>query len=259
MDSNLLQKLKITDVLLIEAFKNWHYFPPIKDKEKLLYDFYILSTLPDPSFIRNIDLKQALIDAKHVIATVLTKDHLENLIISIASEISLINSYQDIDPQTVDNIFKDLNLKNFFKAGLRYDKLQSATYNDIVNNLKSIGVSIDDFLKFAKDAFIFLDWPSGMGGYKWANIVDAYNRLKSVQTDKNKMVEIDHVYDIQHNTNSVFSHVDSYTKPNGDYSWINDALTFKNTAKINDLIPKGSSDLQQFAQAVMKDIEFNHF
>jgi hypothetical protein len=69
-------------------------------------------------------------------------------------------------------------------------------------------------------------------------------------------VAIDHVYDLQHNTDTVFNKIKSYYDANKGYKWIKEMLDFKANAKsIRELLPFVSSKMKKLALPILKDIE----
>ena len=92
------------------------------------------------------------------------------------------------------------------------------------------------------------------------NIVDAYFRLSSSSSKNQLIVAIDHVYDLQHNTGSVFTKHDSYAKKVQDgpatnkakYGWIQQALDHKRDVKsVKDFLDKVSPQMRKLAQRII--------
>ena len=87
--------VKNTDKLLNERFSNYSYKIPINDKEKLLYDFYIMVSLPtwklndqnkyplqqDPELFFNI------IENQTMLCNYLRNEQLANIKFMVASEL----------------------------------------------------------------------------------------------------------------------------------------------------------------------------
>ena len=89
------------------------------------------------------------------------------------------------------------------------------------------------------------------GGPAWGMIAKAYGQLFTVTDPGARMVLIDHIYDLQHNTDTVFNKVIDYYK-NG-YQWIAAALNFKRDIKSPfELYKKISLDLRGPFAYVMK-------
>jgi len=96
-------------------------------------------------------------------------------------------------------------------------------------------------------------WSSGYGGEKWAQIAEAFVLLHYANTPEKIAFAIDKVYDLQHNTNTVFNKIERYAK-DGGYSWVMEMLDFKYHLKNpRELLPLVSSDLKKLALPVLKD------
>ena len=78
-------------------------------------------------------------------------------------------------------------------------------------------------------SYIFnkLKWEGGYGGKAWANIADTYRKLITSTTLQDKIVWIDHAYDLQHNTDTVFNKLKNLYSKEGSFSWIARALDWK--------------------------------
>jgi len=126
------------------------------------------------------------------------------------------------------------------------------SYIAIKNGLKKTGMNWEQFMKIANKCFTGLQWSQSYGGTNWANISHAYSKLANAPDRPSKAIWIDHVYDLEHNTGSVFTKVKRYRK-GGTYEWIKKALDFKaklETPKdFNKLVQKASMDLQAFVWA----------
>jgi len=93
-------------------------------------------------------------------------------------------------------------------------------------------------LKFSKSMisdlfeyiFFNLEWNSSYGGVAWGGIAKGYTRLLKCKNVGDKIIAIDHVYDLQHNTGTVFNKLYRY-KINGDYCWIKEVLDWKKELK----------------------------
>lgn len=96
-------------------------------------------------------------------------------------------------------------------------------------------------------------WASGYGGEKWAQIAEAFVLLHYANTPEKIAFAIDKVYDLQHNTNTVFNKIEKYAK-DGGYRWVMEMLDFKYHLKNpRELLPLVSSDLKKLALPILKD------
>jgi hypothetical protein len=85
------------------------------------------------------------------------------------------------------------------------------------------------------------------GGEAWAKIADAWLKLDKAETKGEVITYIDHVYDLQHNTDTVFNKLVSYSK-DGSFQWLKRALDTK--AKLDhpiELIEKVSPSMRKLA------------
>jgi len=148
------------------------------------------------------------------------------------------------------------------------EKSYPQKYEAVIKFLTSKGISktsyIDITTKLFRDDNI---WEESYGGEAWARIGDAWLQLNAIApTDYNKLaVYIDHIYDLEHNTGSVFNKIQRYHQEleqdrnatTGSYfqgyQWIGELLDYK--AAINnpfDLLPRTSSSMQKLASPVLK-------
>lgn len=108
------------------------------------------------------------------------------------------------------------------------EKIRRKSYTMLRKAQKKLGLSDADL--GAIFAIVFdsniAQWNSGYGGDKWKAIAIGWTRLVNAKNTNDRMVMIDHVYDLQHNTNTVFNKLSSYIK-NGGYSWVLKALDWK--------------------------------
>ncbi len=70
------------------------------------------------------------------------------------------------------------------------------------------------------------NWSSGYGGEPWKNIALGYKKLMDSKTLDSDIVWIDHIYDLQHNNNTLFDKLKVYSQ-DGGYTWLEKALDWK--------------------------------
>ena len=103
-------------------------------------------------------------------------------------------------------------------------------------------------------AFSEWQWSPSFGGQAWANIAKGWLRLNRAKTRDELYVAIDHVYDLQHNTDTVFNKLKSYYS-DGSHRWIKQALDFKaNILSMQELIPRVSGSMKKIAQPFLQAI-----
>jgi hypothetical protein len=250
-----------------------------KDKEQMLYDFYLSTLLfPPPSegpnaIIRPGDteeLSNAVTRAKTRLYDALQKELLDAVFFSLSAEIRHF-----LDDDTVEHAEEILTPQEF-EVYKKYLKKHQASkkYNvapkdrtEIPHRL--IKDSSTDYLRSFKSALsadptrkIMVElmkklyeegrWMSSYGGEAWANIADAWLKLYSAKDDMKKMIWIDHVYDLQHNTDTVFNKIKKYTK-SGSYGWLKKALDYKFKIKSPwEMWDKISSKMKSLAAPAFK-------
>jgi hypothetical protein len=127
--------------------------------------------------------------------------------------------------------------------------------------MKQTGMKEADFVDIAEAAFGGgeLSWAGAYGGKPWANICDGWQKLKNSPKEQ-LSIWIDHIYDLQHNTDTVFNKLQSYYKESEGWSWIKRALDFKfKSTNVYQFFDKVSPDLKNFAAAVIKDMSGTDF
>lgn len=152
--------------------------------------------------------------------------------------------------------------------------------------LEKTGLSKRNFIQIAKDAFEVMDWNSSYGGDAWARICNGWLLLDSAEKmesqapvstqkieggkqpeyysrrDKKKKSEdtgemtiptaIDHIYDLQHNTDTVFNKLKSYYREGSGYGWVKKALDDKaNVKSYYELLPKASGTIRTVAPRLL--------
>ena len=104
---------------------------------------------------------------------------------------------------------------------------------------KKLGYTNQQVALVFKVAFENLPWMGGYGGKAWANIAETLYKLYVSEKLQEKIIWIDHAYDLQHNTGSIFTKLKSYYKAPG-WHWIRKALDWK----------KYTTDLRRFYDMV---------
>ena len=271
--------------LLIE--KNIYYKPP-KDKEQLLYDFYMLTLLnslpysPDvpknKRFSKNdIGIETSIKEAVETIVDQLKPEMMDAIEYVVAAEFRHI-----YDTNTKGAIHKLFANHGEQDGGFEYtamlqttadprtdldkderDQLLGSFYNDITKDyqdsyiaMKKSGIPTPKFMKIAIDGFSNMKWDIGYGGDGWSEIAKSWFLLDKAKSTNDKIIAIDHAYDLQHNTDTIFNKIDAYYKdgPSMGYKWIKHALDFKKNIKnIWELYPKVSSDVKSLTGYIAKD------
>ena len=256
--------------------KNVYYKIP-KDKEKLLFDFYMLTLLKNlPKAKKNTfsrddqDINYSVKEGAEDIVDYLIS-HLKDAIeFAIAAEFRHI--FDDNGPTRIKKFFDKYGEKKFIKkyaqeykiddAWLDRDKKTDRTldrfkdnlsvYKDSYKAIKKTGISTSKFMKMAADAFRNLSWNEHYGREPWAQIAEGWLMLNNAKTYNQKVIAIDHAYDLQHNTDTVFNKLKSYYK--GGYEWVKRALDYKAKIKnVWELFDKVSGPVKTMTGYIAKD------
>lgn len=98
-------------------------------------------------------------------------------------------------------------------------------------------------------------WESSFGGPAWASIADAWLKLYRAKNGTQIIAWIDRIYDLQHNTDTVFNKLESYAKA-GDYQWLKKALDHKRDIKSPyEIINKVSPQMKELAKYAIHHIK----
>ncbi|MEK6832535.1 MAG: ankyrin repeat domain-containing protein [Nanoarchaeota archaeon] len=201
-------------------------------------------------------LDYSIEQAQNQLLPFLRKDLLEAVFFSICAETRHI--YDHNGPDKVLNIvkgltdnkeiieqFKDYTTK--YQFYLKNEKFAPRSKDRITENPLSTGYVFsfqsaissfkkrEDFVLLAGDLFVSKDigWSGGFGGKKWKDIADGWLMLYYTK-DKKKdelITYIDHVYDLQHNTSTVFNKVSAYLKGSKDINKPEDPYKKPETSK----------------------------
>ena len=288
---------------LLEMFGSFSYVVP-EDKEKQLYDFYMLSYLksfsmfdvdraetrnktgydpkqfsvirPDENEMDNEDKIDRMIkEASNQLLPVLKENLLEAVFFSLCAEIRHV-----FDRNVVNDILEIVkNLGEEYVSGFKKYAKEFTLRNSertqplmrrpedihpdlkvMQNNYKSSyyaalksGLSKPQFVRLMEELYKRALWSSSYGGTAWANICKGWTKLNEAQNDQQLTLYIDHIYDLQHNTGTVFNKVESYAKQ-GSYNWLAKALDHKAKIKSpHEIVNKISSSLRKLALRAIKN------
>jgi hypothetical protein len=258
-----------------DSLSGYEYEIPT-DKEKLLYDFYMSTLLSPPpeigpdASLSDPDLNFTIQYTKTKLYNVLQKELLDAVFFSLTAE---IRHFFDANVFShAQTILTPKEIKIFSKYTEKYTDFKTLGIEPTKRtkfNRRLIKDSDDEYLKSYKAAlnadpekrtlveameklFQSGEWKRSFGGKAWANIASAWLKLSDAKTNTEKMIWIDHVYDLQHNTDTVFNKIKKYTK-DGSYSWLKRALDFKFKIKNPyDLFDKISHSMKTLSGAAIK-------
>ena len=273
-------------VMLNEGISSFKYKVP-KDKEAQLFDFYVLISLPlwnlegshDKVQHRDFtELRVAAEEAQERIVNHLKEQMLKDVLFSITAEfrhVLALNHAEDlITFARRNNSEKELKMyiKAFTLRGHGYQSMDDQlrkirtefdendrrgyldSYKSVLQAWKG---NIPSFVKFAQNAFTQLKWNGGYGGEAWGNIASTWLKLYNVNNYKDKTVWIDRIFDLQHNTDTVFNKIKAYAK-HGGYTWLGKALDKKRNIRhlfqlINDISPSVKTFTARLVKAATGD------
>mgnify|MGYP003342852110 CR=1 FL=1 len=125
-------------------------------------------------------------------------------------------------------------------------------YHQSYDALINTGATEETIVKLMHYLFKTLRWDTNYGGKAWANIANGWLKLNNAKTEAENFIYIDHIYDLQHNTDTVFNKLKSYTKK-GSHSWIRAALDHKRDIKEpHEIIDLVSPKMKRLALRVIK-------
>jgi len=233
------------------------------DPEKILYDFYVLSYLStlnldvtaknaNVSFFGDIEEYTSLIeDAENKLLPYLKTEMLSAVFYALCCEIRYINS-SDTDVDILRTTYKQYPFINSYRKYIfRYygEVEREKSYKKIIS---LVGNNNVNFVQAAKFIFENWAWDEAYGGQAWATICDGWLRLYNSSNKKDLYISIDHLYDLEHNTGSVFNKLEKYLKK-GTTDWLRNALNLKAKIKsIHTVLPLCSSDMKKIALQVLK-------
>lgn len=160
---------------------------------------------------------------------------MQKFIFKYERELTYLQKSEDIailDPR-VRSVNKQLAQDPFLKGEQENPGGSSRTshyviaYRAILAAQKSTNTSEYELSLIFSYIFDKMRWHGGYGGKAWANIADAYRKLRASTTLQDKIIWIDHAYDLQHNTDTVFNKLKTLYSKEGSFTWIARALDWK--------------------------------
>lgn len=238
------------------------------------------SSPPKPNFKGDMDeedkIDYMLQEVANNLLPILKKNMLEAVLFALSSEFNhiLMENYPDELIGILERKKMPDSYIRMFKKYVELEKDSPLLYDQKDQWIKNPEIRDDKINRVSRylpvlmasennhDAFVYImrelfkdnhvDWVANYGGKAWALIADGWLRLNNAKTEKDIIIAIDHIYDLQHNTGSVFSKLQSYYKGNRTI-WLDNALNFK--AKIKnpyEIINRVSPSLRQLAIRAIK-------
>lgn len=106
------------------------------------------------------------------------------------------------------------------------DKERETANAAIKMTQRRLGINNRELAEIYEDFYNSDSWRGGYGGKNWARIAIGWQKLQKAKKINDKIIWIDHAYDLQHNTDTVFNKIRSYSK-SGGYGWLGRALDWK--------------------------------
>jgi hypothetical protein len=136
------------------------------------------------------------------------------------------------------------------KGGLSNEGSRSydykTSYESVVKASKKLKLTAAQTAQALADCYNpdMVYWYGAFGGEKWMQIAKALYKLITAKNINEKIIYIDHAYDLQHNTGSVFTKLKSYYK-NSTYDWLKNALDWKRDVRdLRDFYTRVSGSLR---------------
>ena len=218
---------KIADSYKVALNISFNYQVP-RDIFTCIYDFYALNLLRngiDESDYRElmqstefqgyqnpkeIEAQINVNQAYNKLCDYLKKQFMDLIYYQVARQFSHLRGfYEDYDPYILDNLMHDYfdqKQRKFIKKYLDYcekNHISGRGQSKFQNGEKIINALHPErvfFIKLAKKVFESIINSGGYGGKNWADICEAYLMFLTSSTEE----AIDHVFDFQHNTGSIF-------------------------------------------------------
>lgn len=209
-------------------------------KPQLILDFYTLVSLPTWGFKpQHSDLKE-VIETNQTVMVNYMRDHLLKVVYrTICYEFRHTPNMASNWRCTVEEYFIKRNKLAFLKEIKASNRSRKAGYRICKKHFTPV-----ELVNFAKYAFTNFCWESQFGGKPWADVTKAWLKLYYAQTFGDKLVAIDHIFDLEHNNGTIFDKAREYRcsrdigeiyRPSGywltRWDWIPVVLTFKAESK----------------------------
>lgn len=240
------------------------YYVP-KDRELALYDFYmveyldhVLTSSPRAAIHADHKLTWAFEQTRERLLKALRKEMLEDVLFSITCELrhaptsvlrQLVPSDQEVVKAFAINYYRMCN--NVPDHLIQNSGMGSGDRVAAWNSYLLSKVPAGAWVGLAKRAFGEPGWEMSYGGEAWAAICEAWEELNAASRPKDMYLWIDRIWDIEHNSGTVFNKLNKYAD-DGSYSWIEKALDFKFNAGPWELYEKVSPTMKPLAARIMK-------
>jgi hypothetical protein len=168
------------------------------------------------------------------------------------------------DLKTLYNVRKPSSEIRTPTTELKNDNSRNISFKAANYAINKLGLSRNDFVEASKILYDQGTWAPSYGGKAWARICNGWMILNAsdkifphTKQSLDSMVKpmgvaIDHVYDLQHNTDTVFNKLRSYYSVNNGYQWIKQALDHKaNVRSYYDLLQHTSGAIKSMSLPIL--------
>ena len=246
----------------------------------VMADFYVLSYMKSydkgsidagsnhykPSVVRSLEQSDDIEYAEKQLLPRLKEELLKDVFFALSAEVRHVFSHTNLnedqfrenkflvqykrthDSYKSSGVFSDPRKPRDRKEYKQNNRGYQDSYAAIKTVMKKYDYSRGEVVKEMYKIFTDYSWSSSYGGPAWAGIAKGWSRLYNAKRKDELYVAIDHVYDLQHNTDTVFNKLKKYYI-GGGYNWIAEALDFKaNIRSFQELIPRMSGSMKKIAR-----------
>ncbi len=275
--------LSLEEQKLFELFGNFKYKLP-KDPELMLYDFYFMTSFGSTVGGANMNAEYAIEEAMIDVVDALHIHMKKAVFFALCAEIRHLFDMYDLKQisrqiskeqlEFLQEYYKQIHLLNNLNTGITHAlgmdgpieisqrdrdllsvenvKNRLRSHEAVKITMKKMNWSRSKFARFCEDAFNAKGWQSSYGGKPWAAIGKALYKLENAKKKSEKTIWIDHAYDLQHNTDTVFNKLKLYYKNSG-FGWIKRALDWKrDVTDYRDFYKKVSPQLRGMVAYISK-------
>jgi hypothetical protein len=270
----------------IKLAKSYSYTVPA-DRQQQIVDFYLLTAFYNQDVqaeTEDIALQDSFDNATQIICSFLRQDIMDVIYFGCTTELSHLQRLYDAYDKTLsyskdnsyyeerlseladqlETIFMILNKHGyatdmFVEAGQKYRNSDDVNLGDTFGELNKLFDSLysqsgdpNEFMSLALDLFSQENlWPPAFGGKAYVPIVEAWFQLRDANNIGEQIIAIDHAFDLEHNTGSIFTKAESWGDGE-EFGWIQDILSYKrNSTNLWELYNYASDSLKPMIAKVI--------
>ena len=204
--------------------KSFTYNPTLEPKS-LLYDFYFIA-----GYVFNVHTGDDVIDfqlrdiSDEVVKTT-SRHMLYALMVSCISELANVEEFCSI-PRNYDDVYVTDGISDSEME--LYEVLDDlgSRRTDVDNVMTDLHWDPPKIMSAAVGVFTKFDWEDEYGGKLWGEIARTWIKIFESTSTAQRIIWIDHAYDLQHNNDTVFTKLDEYYD-DGSLQWLKYALNWK--------------------------------